>query len=140
MNKKLVLFLFVAFASFLNQRAYAQVVVIANPSVKAAAVSKSELSDVFTGAASSLRDGSHVSPVLLKAGAVQTAFLSEFIGKSDTAFRAGWRSLVFSGQGAMPKTIDSEAALVNYIAVTPGAIGYVSKSTAHDKVKTLAVK
>jgi len=78
--------------------------------------------------------------VLLKAGAVQSAFLGEFIGKSDTAFRAGWRSLVFSGQGAMPKAFDSEAALVEYVAVTPGAIGYVSKSTAHEKVKTLAIR
>jgi len=140
MKNKLILFLFVAFASLLTQRAYAQVVVIANPSVKAVAVSKAELNDVFTGAASNLKDGSHVTPVLLKTGAVQAAFLNEFIGKSDTAFRAGWRSLVFSGQGAMPKTIDSEVALVDYVAATPGAIGYVGKSTAHDKVKTLAVK
>ncbi len=140
MKTKFVLFLFVAFASLVGQRAYAQVVIIANPSVKATTISKAELSDVFTGAASNLRDGSRVSPVLLKAGAAQTAFLSEFIGKSDTAFRAGWRSLVFSGQAAMPKSLDSEAALVEYVAATPGAIGYVTESTAHGKVKTLAVR
>jgi ABC-type phosphate transport system substrate-binding protein len=140
MKKKLVLFLFVAFASFLSQGAYAQVVVIVNPSVKAAAASKAELSEVFTGSASSLKDGSHVIPVLLKTGTVQSAFLSEFIRKSDTAFRAGWRSLVFSGQAAMPKAFDSEAALVEYVAATPGAIGYVSESTAHNKVKTLTVR
>jgi len=140
MKKLLATFLFVAFASLISQRAYAEVVVIANPGVKASSVSKGELSDVFTGSSSSLKDGSHVTPVLLKAGAVQEAFLSEFIGKSDGAFRAGWRSLVFSGQGAMPKTIDSEAALVDYVASTPGAIGYIGKATAHDKVKTIAVK
>ena len=62
------------------------------------------------------------------------------IGKSDTAFRAGWRSLVFSGQAAMPRSLDSETALVDYVAATPGAIGYVTESTAHGKVKTLAVR
>jgi ABC-type phosphate transport system substrate-binding protein len=140
MKNKIVLFLFVAFASLLTQRAYAQVVIIANPSVKAAAISKTELAEVFTGGASSLKDGSRVSPVLLKAGTIQNAFLGEFIGKSDAAFRAGWRSLVFSGQGAMPKAFDSETALMEYVATTPGAIGYVSESTARSKVKTLAVR
>jgi ABC-type phosphate transport system substrate-binding protein len=140
MKNKIVLFLFVAFAALVGQRAFAQVVIIANPSVRAGAISKTELSEVFTGAASSLKDGSRVSPVLLKAGAVQNAFLGQFIGKSDSAFRAGWRSLVFSGQGAMPKAFDSEAALVEYVASTPGAIGYVSESTAHNRVKTLTIR
>ncbi len=40
----------------------------------------------------------------------------------------------------MPKMFDSEAALVEYVAATPGAIGYVSKGTDHEKAKTLAIK
>jgi ABC-type phosphate transport system substrate-binding protein len=131
---------FVAFTWTLALPAQGQVAVIANPSVKAAAVSKAELSDVFTGAASSLKDGSHVVPVLLKQGAAHEAFLSEYIGKNDAAFRTSWRSLVFTGQGSMPKTVDSEAAMVDYVAATPGAIGYVSKDPGGDKVKTLPVK
>jgi ABC-type phosphate transport system substrate-binding protein len=140
MKNKLVLFLFVAFAFLLTQRSYAQVVVIANPSVRVASVSKSELADVFTGAASSLKDGSRVTPVVLKTGATQAAFLNEFVRKSDNAFRAGWRSLVFSGQGTMPKSFDTESALVEYVAATPGAIGYVSESTPRNRVRALAVK
>ena len=142
MKKKLFVFLvaLVAFASLLSARPYAQVAVIANPSVKATAISKGELSDVFTGASSSLSDGSHVVPVLLKQGAAHETFLSDFIGKSDAAFRTTWRSLVFTGEGSMPKTFNSEAAMVDYVAATPGAIGYVSKATEHDKVKVLAVK
>jgi ABC-type phosphate transport system substrate-binding protein len=140
MKNKLVLFLLVACASLLTHSAYAQVAVIANSSVKVASVSKAELSDVFTGTASSLKDGSRVTPVLLKSGVAHSEFLNEYVHKSDNAFRAGWRSLVFSGQGAMPKAFDSEAAIVEYVAATPGAIGYVSKTTAHDKVKTLSVR
>lgn len=140
MKNKHILFLFVAFALFISQRAYAQVAVIANPSVRESTVSKAEVSDVFTGAASSLKNGSRVTPVLLKSGVVNAEFLNEFVGKSDAAFRASWRALVFSGQGAMPKSIDSEAAIVDYVATTPGAIGYISKSTPHDRVKTLTVR
>jgi ABC-type phosphate transport system substrate-binding protein len=116
------------------------VVVVGNSSIKAADVSSDELRDVFTGDKSSLKDGTKVIPVTLKGGAVHEAFLKQYVGKGDAAFRTSWRSLVFSGQGSMPKTFDTESALVDYVASTPGALGYVGKDTAHDKVKTLAVK
>jgi ABC-type phosphate transport system substrate-binding protein len=40
----------------------------------------------------------------------------------------------------MPKSLDSEAAVVDYVAHNPGAIGYISKATPHDGVKVLAVR
>lgn len=140
MKRLLYLALVLAGFAIAGHSAQAQVVVIANPSVKASDVAKSDLRDVFTGAASSLKDGSHVVPVLLKSGTANDEFLSSYVGKADAAFKAGWRSLVFSGQGSMPKTVDSEAAMVEYIAKNPGAIGYVGKSAAHDGVKVLSVK
>jgi ABC-type phosphate transport system substrate-binding protein len=121
-------------------RVHAQVVVIANPTVAVTGVSKTELRDIFTGASTSLKGDVQVTPVLLKQGAVQDAFLGLYIGKSDSAFRAGWRSILFSGQGAMPKTLDSEAAVVEYVARTPGAIGYIGRSAPHEGVKVLAVR
>jgi len=139
--KKLLLSLFViAGALLFTSHAQAQVMVIANPSVKSADVSKGDLKDVFTGAASSFKDGSHVTPVLLKSGAVHDEFLSMYVGKNDTAFRAGWRSLVFSGQATMPKSLESEAAVVEYVAHNAGAVGYISKATPHEGVKVLAVR
>jgi hypothetical protein len=116
-----------------------EVVIVANKSVKAYEVSVAEIRDVFNGDKNSLSDGSHVVPVTLKGGPVHEAFLKKFLGKGDAAFRAGWRSLVFGGQGTMPKTFDSEAALIEYVAVTPGAIGYVGKDPG-DTVKKLSVK
>jgi hypothetical protein len=139
-KKLLLLFFFVVAASLFVARAEAQVVIIANSSVKASDVSKGDLRDVFSGAASSLKDGSHVTPVLLKTGGAHEEFLSEYVGKNDTAFRASWRSLVFSGQATMPKSLDSEAAMVDYVAHNAGAIGYIGKATPHEGVKVLAVK
>ena len=139
MKKLMFVFLALAASSILAARAQAQAIVIANPSVKAAEVSKNDLKDVFTGASSSLA-GSKVTPVLLKGGAANDEFLSSYVGKSDGAFMAGWRSLVFSGQASMPKTIDSEAAMAEYVAHTPGAVGYIGKATAHEGVKVLEVK
>jgi len=117
------------------------VVIVANKSVKASDVNSDEIKDVFDGDKSALKDGSHVTPVTLKGGPVHEAFLKKYEGKGDAAYRAAWRSLVFTGQGSMPKTFDTEAALVDYVAATPGAIGYVSAGAAtHEGVKILAVK
>jgi ABC-type phosphate transport system substrate-binding protein len=119
---------------------HAQVIVIANPSVNAVEVSKAELRDVFTGASSSFRGASQVTPVLLKQGPANEDFLDTYVGKSDSAFRAGWRSLLFSGQGVLPKTLDSDAAVVEYVSRTPGAVGYIARTSPHDGVKTLMAR
>lgn len=140
MKKLIYASLLAAAASVFTVQARAQAIVIANPSVKSADVSKGDLRDVFTGAASSFKDGSHVTPVLLKSGSAHDEFLSEYVGKNDTAFRASWRSLVFSGQATMPKSLDSEAAVVEYVAHNAGAVGYIGKATPHDGVKVLSVR
>jgi ABC-type phosphate transport system substrate-binding protein len=139
MNKLFISLFFALCVLVLAGNAHAQAIVIANPSVKAADVSKGDLKDVFTGGATSL-GGSQVTPVLLKSGAAHDEFLSAYIGKNDTAFRAGWRSLVFSGQTTMPKSLDSETAVVEYVAHNSGAIGYIGKATPHEGVKVLAVR
>ena len=140
MKKFSLVFLLLAAALLFAVRTQAQVIVIANPSVKATEVSKSDLRDVFTGAATELKDGSRVVPILLKAGTAHEEFLQAYIGKNDTAYRAGWRSLVFSGQATMPKSLDGDAAVVEFVAHNPGAIGYISKASPHEGVKVLAVK
>jgi len=133
-------FLWVGAVMLCAIRAQAQVIVIVNPGVKTSEISKSELRDIFTGAATTLPDGTRVAPILLKAGAAHDEFLQAYIGKNDTTFRAGWRSLVFSGQAAMPKSLDSDAAVVEFVAHNPGAIGYISKSSPHEGIKILTVK
>jgi len=139
MKKLLYAFLIAASASIFIVQARAQVIVIANPSVKATEVSKNDLKDVFTGASTSL-GGASVVPILLKAGTAHEEFLQAYIGKNDTAYRAGWRSLVFSGQGSMPKSVDGDAAVVDFVTHYPGAIGYIGKATPHEGVKVLTVR
>jgi ABC-type phosphate transport system substrate-binding protein len=139
MKKLLYAFLIAASVPIFVFQAKAQVIVIANNSVKASEVSKSDLKDVFTGASTSL-GGASVVPILLKAGTAHEEFLQAYIGKNDTAYRAGWRSLVFSGQGSMPKSLDGDAAVVEFVLHNPGAIGYIGKASHHEGVKVIAVK
>jgi ABC-type phosphate transport system substrate-binding protein len=139
MKKHWQIFFLAAAAMLFAVPMKAQVVVIANPSVKADSVSKSELKDVFTGESSSLKEGGHVVPVFQKEGATNTEFLSSYLGESPAAILICWRGLVMSGRASMPKSLDSDAAVVEYVAHTPGTIGYISKAAAHEGVKELAV-
>jgi ABC-type phosphate transport system substrate-binding protein len=140
MKKLRFVILLLAAASIFAIHAQAQVIVIANPGVKATEISKNDLRDVFTGAATALPGGGNVVPILLKAGTVHEEFLQAYIGKNDTAYRAGWRSLVFSGQASMPKSLETDAAVVEFVAHNQGAIGYIGKATPHEGVKVLTVK
>lgn len=114
--------------------------IIANLSVKADSISVDELKNVYLEDTSSLKDGSHVEPVLAKSGATHEAFVKDYVGKNDSALQTYYRSLVFTGKGSMPKVLGSDAEVVAYVAKTKGAIGYVASGASAEGVKTLEVK
>ncbi len=118
----------------------ADVKVIANPAVGASTVTADELKGVFLETKTTLSDGTHVEPVLLKGGAAHASFLKDYVGKTDAALETYFRSLVFTGKGSMPKALASDAEVVAYVARTKGAIGYVSAGTATAGVKTIEVR
>ena len=117
------------------------VVLVANKGVQISGIRDSDLRAIFTGEKTRFADGSHAVPVTLKGGPAHEVFLKNHVREDPDEFRAQWRKAVFTGQGAMPKTFDSEAALIEYVAVTPGALGYVSRISpqGHDNVKCLPV-
>ena len=116
-----------------------EVRIIANPSVKAEAISASEIKSVFLKERNSLRDGTHVEPVLSPGGLAHATFLKNYLGQNNDALQNYYRTLVFTGKGSMPKTLRSDEEVVAYVAKTRGAIGYVSSTAPVDGVKTLAV-
>jgi hypothetical protein len=69
---------------------------------------------------------------------VHEVFLKNHVGEDPEEFRSQWRKVVFTGEGAMPKAFDSESALIEYVAATPGAVGYVSRISSQNGVKLLA--
>jgi hypothetical protein len=117
--------------------AAADVQVIANTSV-AGELSAADVKEIFLGAKDSV-GGTAVVPVL-STGPAHDAFLKTYVGKSDQALRNHFKSLVFTGKGAMPKSLPSDAAVVRYVASTKGAIGYVSGGAELAGVKKIQVR
>jgi hypothetical protein len=130
----------VAGAILLSASARSQdVVIVANKSVTVSHVTDTQLREIFTGMRSRFGDGSPAIPVILKGGAVHEVFLRNHVGETAEEFRLRWRKAVFTGQGAMPKEVTSEAAMLEHVAATPGAVGYVSHLSNEGLVKVLSV-
>lgn len=113
--------------------------VIANPSVTQTSISAADLKLIYLQTKSSVA-GVHVEPVLAKGGGAHELFLTQFVGKTDAALNAYYRSLVFTGKAVMPKTFASDEQVVAYVSKTKGAIGYVSATAATTGVTMLEVK
>src|SRR5277367_6411986 len=139
-NAKYLLMVTAAALAVIGGAQAADIKVIANSSVGASSVSSDELRGVFLATKSSLSDGSHVEPVLLKSGAVHEAFLKDYVGKSESALETYYRSLVFTGKGSMPKAFATDSEVVAYVEKTKGAIGYVGAGTSTAGAKVLEVK
>jgi len=113
------------------------VVLVANKGVKISEITDADLRGIFMGTRTRFADGSHAVPVTLRGGPAHEVFLRNHLSEGPEEFRSQWRKVVFTGQGAMPKTFDSESALIEYVAATPGAIGYVSRISSQVGVKLL---
>lgn len=113
--------------------------IVANPSVQTSSISADELRSVYLLQRKTLKDGSRVVPVLQKRGATHEAFLREFLSRESEGIRTYYQGLVFTGKGSLPKELNSDAEVVQYVALTKGAIGYVSSSASTEGVKALVV-
>ena len=139
MNKTRWLILLLGLVGCWSAASAQDVVLVANKGVQISEIKNADLRAIFTGEKTRFADGSHAVPVTLKGGAVHEVFLTKHLGESPDEFRAQWRKAVFTGQGSMPKAFESESSLIEYVAITPGALGYVSRVSATDNVKLITV-
>jgi len=113
--------------------------VIVSKDVNVDEISAEDLKRVFLETKTSLGDAK-VKPVLQQGGPVHEAFIKQYVGKSDSDLQEYYKGLVFSGKGVAPKVVASDAAVVSFVAMSKGAIGYVSASAIPMGVKKITVK
>jgi ABC-type phosphate transport system substrate-binding protein len=117
----------------------AEVAVIANPSVPVNQVDKSTLFDVFSGDIKEWDNGEPIVLVDLKPKSdVKTAFY-DFLGKSASRMKSIWMKNLLTGEGQPPESLDSQTEILEKVATTPGAIGYVDRNLVNEQVVTLKV-
>lgn len=77
--------------------------------------------------------------VLMDSHPAHDALCKEKLNLYPYQLRQSWDRLVYSGMAQAPTEVSSEEEMVNRVAATPGAIGYVRKVKTNDPVKVLHV-
>lgn len=120
--------------------AQAEVRIVVNTGAGIDTIDAKTVENLFLGRKKELPNGTKAVPVTLSEGAVHEEFLAGFVSRSSSQFKSHWKKAVFTGQGQPPKEVKTEAELIEYVAATPGAIGYVGASADVSKVKVVAKK
>lgn len=103
--------------------------VIVHESNPVTSMTSGEVSNLFLKKVTRWSDGQPVLPVDLAAQSRIRGSFSEIIHrKSTTAVKAYWNRQIFSGRGVPPPERRNDREIIDYVASTPGAIGYVSAS------------
>ncbi|NKB71892.1 MAG: hypothetical protein GKR89_32855 [Candidatus Latescibacteria bacterium] len=117
--------------------AEAEVAVIVHKEVALDTLDRGELLDLYTGDDKFWDDKAPVVVLDLKPkGEVKEAFY-RFLGKSPSRMKTIWMRKMLSGEGDPPAALETEQDIVDKVAATPGAIGFVGRAEVNEKVKTL---
>ena len=128
-----------------------RVLVVSNNGVKDTSLVKDDVANIFLGKKSTFSDKSNIVIVTLAKGQTHENFLKTYLNKTPSQFANYWKKQVFTGKAKAPKSFKTEKELVEFVAKTKGAIGYISPATAKDtkimkdettnkdKVKTITI-
>jgi ABC-type phosphate transport system substrate-binding protein len=123
----------------LAARVQAQVTVIANAEVPVDSIGRGLLLELYTGDVERWQNQTPVIVIdLTTKGPVRDSFYA-YLGKTSSRMRSIWLKRKLTGEGELPESIDSEEDLIDRVAQTEGAIGFVSAGLAerHPEVKIL---
>jgi ABC-type phosphate transport system substrate-binding protein len=134
--KKLLVVIAILVVSGIEARA--QIAVIVNKSTGISTATASNVSDIYTLSTKEWKDGSPIVVFDQKTeGATRTKFY-EFITKSPIELKKIWMRIQLSGEGKAPTAVSSDDEMVQKVASTAGAIGFVAASKATGDVKVVA--
>ena len=118
--------------------ANAEVVVIVNPKNPAANMTAEQVAAIFLGNSTTFPDGGAVALAdQPEAAGIRGDFYQKATGRSVAQVKATWARLTFSGKGAPPKELKSDADVKAFVAGDPKAIGYVDSSAVDGSVKAV---
>ena len=134
-----IIFLAIAILLCFAKNVFAQVAVITNPSVEKNDITSGELLDFYSRDVRVWKNGDPVIVFDLKSRSeIKDTFYS-FLGKSTSRMKSIWMKKMLSGEGDPPEALETEEAMLQKVASTPGAIGFVGQSRVTEDVKVLVV-
>jgi ABC-type phosphate transport system substrate-binding protein len=116
----------------------ADVVAVVSAKSPIAALSQSQVADIFLGRASYFPDGVQAVPIDQVEGSItRVEFYAKVIGKTPAQIKAYWSKIIFTGRGQPPPTVSSSAEVKKRLVENPAAIGYIDASMVDDSVRVV---
>jgi ABC-type phosphate transport system substrate-binding protein len=123
--KKLIVGLLAIMA--FSSAAYAEdIIIIANKDVPDSTLTQDEIKKIFLGRMVHWSDNSRIHAATVRDEGIHEKFLKQYLEKTEAKWKIYWKRMVFTGRGVPPKSINTEAELIAYVAETKGALGYIS--------------
>ncbi len=138
-------FWFVIFVGLLGVKADARAndhfEIVTNPNVSEVALSANSLRSIFSMSLKTWPNGTKIRVFVLSDDdqlhkAVSKGKLNVF----PYQLRSTWDRLVFSGTGQAPVRVNSIEEMLDKVANTPGAIGYLWRANINENVNVLQIK
>lgn len=115
-------------------------VIIANESVPSSTLSDDEVKAIFLGNKTTWENGQKIVFVIQDGTETADDFLKAYVKKSASQYSNFWKKQVFTGKGKAPQSFSSDQELAEFVAKTPGAIGFVAPGANAGNTKTIAVQ
>jgi ABC-type phosphate transport system substrate-binding protein len=113
---------------------------IAHPDTSTSTLSKEDAKNILLGSKGKWDNGTVIKLAILTGGPTHDKVINDITSRTADQFDKYWKKQVFTGKGVMPEAMADDAAMVAYVARTPGAFGYVSAGARTDGVKVLTVQ
>ncbi len=116
--------------------ASAELVVVVNAGSGVERLSRDEVINIFLGRYRQLSSGLAALPIDQPAShALKAQFYRNLVNKDLAEINAYWARLTFSGKTSPPRQAASAAEVVDWLARTRGAIGYVERNMVDARLK-----
>lgn len=117
------------------------VVMIAHPGVDGAELQRDGARAIFAMRQRLWPNGQAVHVFVLPNGdSVHARFVKKRLGVYPHQLQLSWDRVVFSGTGQAPVRVSTQSEMLEQVAGTPGALGYIEKELLDDRVQVVSME
>lgn len=122
---------------FVCHFSYAQVVVVVAQDSNIDVLNEQHVENIFLARTSHFPNGEKAYPFELRDTESRTHFYQHLSGKSLSQLNAYWTTLIFTGKGRPPKSIELVKDIDGLLSKTPGAITYLQSHLVTQNMKVV---
>ncbi|GGX98350.1 hypothetical protein GCM10007160_27350 [Litchfieldella qijiaojingensis] len=114
---------------------------VVHPSVQTPSISRDTARAIFAMRQRTWPNGQAIHVVVLpNRYPMHERFTKELLGVYPHQLQLSWDRLVFSGTGQAPEQVETPDDMLERIATTPGAVGYIERGYLDERVHVLPME